>query len=698
MNMSELKRELCRLCKRGTKTLFAAVREGHKECVQIILEDPEMFPVFDATKALGYAVRYNQLEIARLMLEAGAYPSPELDGETWDTSPLHHATIKSNLEMVKLLLEFKADVNQSDLDTCMIPLSTATALGHTEIVRCLLESEADVNLENLYGEAPLHIATRLGHLEITQLLLARGADVDKLVLDKNPLYFACKGDHVNVVRVLLANTPKPNLNLGSGREQPLSIAIYHGYTEIVGLLLKAGVDVNRMCGETYTPLEWAVKHNCEAAVPMILEYRAKIDWKSSRGSGVLRLINQRTEVATVKHLIRCGVDPEDANKKGECAIWVAVRINNEPVAQYLASVVKVKLNYVVGQGAVLHIACRYGSLNMVRILAEAGADVNLAVPGGGETPLQAACNREVDGSKLNDTLEIIRYLIQKGARVNDSGGNLRSALHKACLSSAPEVIKLLLDAGADTNCKDPVGRTPAHLVCYRGLEHYRALSPSKDALVARDLMHRTALHYAVISGDVDLVEEVLESHKQHPDYQDTYMELVDKDGWTPLHWAARCVSPLDYYRKDMVPMIEYLVEQGYDLAAKGKARETEWTPLEVAIYHDADQIVKELIVPDNLELNQLLPGAEFKGHFCDGCFLPLVGFNVHCQVCDSFWLCFKCQAYRELLHSPEHELKQHICGEYGWLAKEWVPRERYVRPESPILLSDPPAVAFPPRS
>ncbi|GLA06723.1 ankyrin-2 [Aspergillus niger] len=487
MNMSELKRELCRLCKRGTKTLFAAVREGHKECVQIILEDPEMFPVFDATKALGYAVRYNQLEIARLMLEAGAYPSPELDGETWDTSPLHHATIKSNLEMVKLLLEFKADVNQSDLDTCMIPLSTATALGHTEIVRCLLESEADINLENRYGEASLHIATRLGHLEITQLLLTQGTDVDKLVAGKNPLYFACKHDHVNMVRVLLTNTPKPNLNLGNGREQPLSIAIYYSYTEIVALLLEAGVDIN-------------------SAVPMILEYQAKIDWKSSQGSGILRLINQRTEVATVKHLIRCSVDPEDANKKGEYTIWVTVRINNKPVAQYLAS------------------------LNMMRIMAETGVDVNFAVPGDGETPLQAACNREVDSSKLNNTLEIIQYLIQKGARVNDSGGNLRSALYKIYLSSAPEVIKLFLDAGADTNYKNLVGRTPAHLVCYQGLEHYRALSPSKDILIARDLVHRTALPYTMISRDVDLVEKILESHKQHPNYQNTYMELVDKDG------------------------------------------------------------------------------------------------------------------------------------------------------------------------
>ncbi|GLB09938.1 hypothetical protein AtubIFM57258_005870 [Aspergillus tubingensis] len=693
MNMSELKRELCRLCRKGTKTLFAAVREGHKECVQIILADHERFPVSDATKALGYAVRYNQIEIARLALEEGANPSPELDGETWDTSPLHHATDKGNLEMVKLLLEFKADVDQLDLYTRMTPLSIATELGHIEIVRCLLESEADVNLKKYaYDEAPLHVATRLGHLEITQLLLARGADVDIHCSGGYPLYFACKGNHVEVVQALLANTPKPNLYLG-GREELLSTAIYHGYTEIVALLLKAGVDINRECGQSCTPLEWAVKHNCEAAVPLILEYQPNVDRNCSSRIGVLHFINQKTEVATVKHLIRCGANPEDANKKGECAIWVAVRANNEPVTEHLASVLKGQLDKVVEEGTVLHIACRYGSPNMVRILAKAGADVNFAAPGGGETPLQAACGRKVDGSKLEETLEVIRYLIHNGARVNDGGGNLQSPLHKACLSSAPEVIKLLLAEGADADCKDSVGRTPAHLVCYRGLEHYRELSPSENALVARDSMGRTALHYAVLSGDVELVEEVLEGHKQHPDYQNTYLELVDKDGWTPLHWAARCVSPLTDDRKDMVPMIEYLVELGYDLAAKGKARETEWMPVEVAIYHDANEDVKERLVPDDLEVNQLLPGNEFKGSFfCGGCFLPVVGFNMNCQVCENFWICFKCQAYRALLHPADHELEQ-FCNEYDWGAKEWVPVERYIPCGSPILSLELPADA-----
>ncbi|GFN17203.1 hypothetical protein AtubIFM55763_004360 [Aspergillus tubingensis] len=689
MNMSELKRGLCRRCKKGTKTLLAAVREGHKECVQIILADRERFPVSDATKALGYAVRYNRIEIARLALEEGANPSPKLDVETWETSPLHYATDKGNLEMVKLLLEFKADVDQLDLCTRMTPLSIATELGHTEIVRCLLESEADVNLERYaYDEAPLHVATRLGHLEITRLLLSRGADVDIHC----PLYFACKGNHVEVVRVLLANTPKPDLYLGE-QEQPLSIAIYHGYTEIVDLLLKAGVDINRECQDSCTPLEWAVKHNCEGAVPLILEYQPKLDRKCSSGIGVLHFINQKTKVATVKHLIRCGANPKDANKKGECAIWVAVRANNELVTKYLASVLIGQLNKVVGEGTVFHIACRYGSLNMVRILAEAGADVNFAAPGGGETPLQAACGREVDGSKLNDTLEVIRYLIHNGARVNDGGGNLRSPLHKACLSSAPEVIKLLLAEGADADCKDSVERTPAHLVCYRGLEHYHALSPSENALVARDSMGRTALHYAVISGVVELVEEVLEGHKQHPDYQDTYLGLVDKDGWTPLHWAARCVSPLTDHWIDMVPMIEYLVELGYDLAAKGKARDTEWMPVEVAIYHDADQDVKERLVPDDLEVNQLLPGTKFKGSFfCGGCFLPVVGIIMECQVCDNFWLCFKCQAYREFLHPAGHKLEQ-FSDEYDWGAKEWVPVERYSPCGSPILSLELPADA-----
>ncbi|PYH88869.1 hypothetical protein BO71DRAFT_435309 [Aspergillus ellipticus CBS 707.79] len=134
-----------------------------------------------------------------------------------------------------------------------------------------------------------------------------------------------------------------------------------------------------------------------------------------------------------------------------------------------------------------------------------------------------------DGDQMNEVLEILRYLIyQRRVQVNTTGGgDLHSALHCACLRSAPEIIEFLLSEGAEVHPGDSAGRTPAHLVCYRGLTHYRSLDPSDDALIARDGTHRTALHYAVVSADVALVRHVLDAHKRHPEHRDTYKQLVD---------------------------------------------------------------------------------------------------------------------------------------------------------------------------
>ncbi|KAJ5520197.1 ankyrin repeat-containing domain protein [Penicillium fimorum] len=297
-----------------------------------------------------------------------------------------------------------------------------------------------------------------------------------------------------------------------------------------------------------------------------------------------------------------------------------------PLRDILASVVKVKLDTIVGCESVLQFVCRWESLVMVQILVDAGADVNLASQGMYGTPLQAACTRTVDSESPGETLKIIQYLIQQGAQVNARGGYLHSCLHTACWKGTPEVIKLVLTQEAEVDSKDSVGRTPAHLVCYQGLEHYRILNPSASQLVARDLTQRTALHYAVMSEDLKLLKQVLDSHKCHPEHRDTYRQLVDGDLWTPLHWAARNTRSVQGEKKNMVSVIKYLLEEGYDLTAKGKAMNQEWTALEVAIYHGADEEIQALLTPvkprEPLILTQWRPGKRHGGvSFCNVCFV-----------------------------------------------------------------------------
>ncbi|KAH8817550.1 ankyrin repeat-containing domain protein [Flagelloscypha sp. PMI_526] len=104
----------------------------------------------------------------------------------------------------------------------------------------------------------------------------------------------------------------------------------------------------------------------------------------------------------------------------------------------------------------LHVAAFEGKLEMVRFLIEKGADVNV----GGRvygTALQAAA--------FMGNLNIVRFLVEKGADVNPSGDKYGTALQAAISSGSLEVIHFLLENGADV---DADGGSALQASAYRG--------------------------------------------------------------------------------------------------------------------------------------------------------------------------------------------------------------------------------------
>ena len=64
-------------------------------------------------------------------------------------------------------------------DHVRTPLYTASHRGHLEVVRLLLEAKADKHKGDAFGRSPLHMASLKGHLEIVRLLLEAMADKEK---------------------------------------------------------------------------------------------------------------------------------------------------------------------------------------------------------------------------------------------------------------------------------------------------------------------------------------------------------------------------------------------------------------------------------------------------------------------------------------------------------------------------------------
>ncbi len=103
-------------------------------------------------------------------------------------------------------------------------------------------------------------------------------------------------------------------------------------------------------------------------------------------------------------------------------------------------------------GYILHEAVRSGSLKMVALCVQYGANIH-AKDSLNETPLH-------ESSSDDNWLEITKYLIEHGADINAIGAFNVTPLHSALFSESKKTAKLLVKSGASLTIKDANERTP----------------------------------------------------------------------------------------------------------------------------------------------------------------------------------------------------------------------------------------------
>lgn len=89
-----------------------------------------------------------------------------------DETALMIASLRGNLDLVKLLVYRGADVNK----TGWTPLHYAASGGHTQVMRFLLDKNAYIDAASPSGNTPLMMAVLYGSEDSVELLLAHGAD------------------------------------------------------------------------------------------------------------------------------------------------------------------------------------------------------------------------------------------------------------------------------------------------------------------------------------------------------------------------------------------------------------------------------------------------------------------------------------------------------------------------------------------
>lgn len=170
-------------------------------------------------------------------------------------------------------------------------------------------------------------------------------------------------------------------------------------------------------------------------------------------------------------------------------------------------------------------------------------DINARAPISGATP--------IDASIYGNHRPIFDYLLSMGADVNAIGYGAYTILMSAANQGDPEIVKILLDHGADPDLASPVtAETPLHAAAAKGFikgalecmelilkaganPNVKAKSNVETITYYRDtkVIGETPLHLAAAYGSKEMIELLLK-YNADP-------SLKDDRGESPLSWYSR---------------------------------------------------------------------------------------------------------------------------------------------------------------
>ncbi|KAJ5614196.1 kinase-like protein [Penicillium herquei] len=223
----------------------------------------------------------------RVLLDSGARPNPVREGYT----PLHHSCEASVPELVKLLLQYGADVQIRTHPHNETPLHLATYQGNAEafvkILNLLVGSGVDLNAVDDTEITALHLlVARVGSsgaVRAIERLIALGADTEIRGTTRRmtPLQYAIALDREEKAMALIQGGANVNVRDESGRSiLHDAIVSRKASAKLIGMLVERGADVNARDDQELSPLHEA----CRVGRPDIVHILIKHEADTNLGS------------------------------------------------------------------------------------------------------------------------------------------------------------------------------------------------------------------------------------------------------------------------------------------------------------------------------------------------------------------------------------------------------------------------------
>lgn len=488
----------------------------------------------------------NDVVTAQLLISCGA----NVNGKgVLNRSPIHEA---ADASIAQLYLSKGSSIHAVDIKG-NTPLHIAAQNGKMNVVKFLLEQNADVNLRDNNGKNLLYKSAINNNLLNVKFFQKQGLSFDSsdiLPLLQN----AVRNNNTEMIKLLLGYASRNEIRNAeftniSNLETVKLLVSYNADLQKCSNLLNQALSVNVYDraklvkyylgqGLNFTSdnlkniLQNQIIPGNEELIKLLLAKQANIN--------DVPVLHKTSDINLVKWLIAQNADVNKLNTQGKNVLYSAIYQNNcsvDLIKFFLSKGIgfveqdksilleraasnnkKDMVKFLISYGADIKNACvlhNTQDVNMIKWLLDKGADINLADSSSKTALYRAAWSGQY---------QKVQFLIHKGSTLS-AEDNLEVIARNITNNHNVRIIKLLIEHGG-AKISDPTLITKA-----KNLNMLSFLVAEGLDINTSDEQGNTVLHYAVKANNYQLVSFLVEEMKLES------LLSKNKDGKTALHYA-----------------------------------------------------------------------------------------------------------------------------------------------------------------
>ncbi|KAM7123377.1 transient receptor potential cation channel subfamily A member 1 isoform 2-T2 [Ciconia maguari] len=411
--------KICKPNKTGCMPIHAAAFSGAKTCMEILLKKGE---------ELGHSAK--------------THINFTNNGKC---SPLHLAVQSGDLEMIKMCIEFGAQIDLKQNEKCTA-LHFAATQGATEIVKLMMSSyageESIIDAVDGNKETLLHRTALFDHYELAEYLISMGANIDSVDIEgRSPLLLATSCASWKIVNLLLSKGANVSLKDHLGRNfLHLTVLQPGGLQHLNEKFLQMEHIKNLVVDEDNegcTPLHYACRQGVALSVNNLLSLNVSIYSKSRDKKSPLHFAASYGRINTCQRLIRDMKDTRllnEGDKKGMTPLHLAAQNGHEKVVQFLLKRGALFLCDYKGWTA-LHHAAFGGYTRTMQIILDTNVKCTDRVDEEGNTALHLAARE--------GHAKAVRLLLDYGAKILFNKA-VASFFHEAIHNRRKDVVSAVI--------------------------------------------------------------------------------------------------------------------------------------------------------------------------------------------------------------------------------------------------------------